>query len=86
MKYYEIHDGNYISEFGVGEKTSAIEISQERYNELVESPRFVPLNEIPGYTYRLTVDLEWVSVKDDSINDPDLNDAEALSILLGGAV
>lgn len=62
------------------------EITETEYNEILSIIRNKP-NAPDGYGYRLTDALEWelyeIPVEDD---DPEISEAEALEIILGGAV
>lgn len=62
------------------------EITEAEYNNILEIIRNKPTAP-DGYGYRLTDALEWelyeIPVEDD---DPEISEAEALDIILGGAV
>lgn len=61
------------------------EISEQLYGEIIEMYKHKPIKE--GYEYTLRKDLTWEEVK--VIPEPkseEVDDSEALSILLGGAV
>lgn len=59
------------------------EISQEKYDEIVEIIKHKPIRD--GYDYRLREDLTWEEFSIDQPDpDPEIEDSEALSILLGG--
>lgn len=62
------------------------EITETQYEEILYMLRSRP--EAPeGYAYRLTKDLVWEQYElPPEENDPELTEAEALEILLGGAV
>lgn len=85
MRYYKIIDGEHLKAIGTG--CGGEEITEEEYNRIRDLIRNKPTAP-DGYGYRLTDALEWelyespVEVED----DPELTEAEALEILLGGAV
>ena len=60
-------------------------ITEEKYNEILSMLHNAP--EAPaGYAYRLTDALEWELYERHFVEetDPELSEAEALNILLGG--
>ena len=84
MRYYKEIIQGYISSIGTG--LGGIEISDVEYNELLTTIRNRPTPP-PGYDYWLRADtLEWelVELPPEPV-DPDIDDAELLDILLGGA-
>ena len=60
-------------------------ITEEKYNEILNLIRNRPTAP-EGYTYKLTDTLEWELCEAPVIEDtdPELTEAEALNILLGG--
>ena len=86
MRYYQIVQDGYIVAFGVGPGGEAI--AKERYDALRALLAEKPARE--GTTdHRLREDLTWEPYEVEPTPDPDPEDevdaAEALSILLGGA-
>lgn len=61
--------------------THGVEVTEQEYTELTDLFHNMPTPR-EGYEYKLTINREWVEVPIDT--DPDLVDAEALEILLGG--
>lgn len=83
MRYYKIIDSGYI--ISVGSGFGGTEITEQEYAEILTIIRNKPTAR-DGYDYRLKTDLTWESYKIDPPDpDPDIDDAEALNILLGGA-
>lgn len=80
--YYEVDSGHWIASFGNVYSTDAREITEERYTKLKECFRFCPPS-TEGTDYRLNIDIEWEAVPPDT--DPEIDDAELLNILMGGA-
>lgn len=87
MSFYKNICGGYIESLsnGFGQK----QITEEEYNNLLSIIRSAP-SAPDGYTYMLRADtLEWELVENQPEPEPpaddDVDDAEALSILLGGA-
>lgn len=83
MKYYKIISNGYITSFGdigIGE-----EISGEEYSSLLEAISEKP-DAPSGYAYLLKTDMTWelVELPPEPV-DPDIDDSEALAIILGGA-
>ena len=77
----KIMDENYIIGLADGAKgTHGTEITEQQYNELTEIFHAMPTAR-EGYEYKLTVDRKWIEVPLDT--DPDVDDADALSILVG---
>lgn len=75
----KIIDSGYI--LGLADAPTGIEVTTAEYAELTEIFHAMPTAR-EGYEYKLTVDREWIEVPLDT--DPDLSDAEAFSIILGG--
>lgn len=87
MKFYKIISDNYIIcisiDGGMGE-----EITEKEYNEI-----FSVIQNKPATTetidYHLKTDLTWEQYQIDPPDpdpDPEIDDAEALEILFGGAI
>ena len=85
MRYYKILQDDYI--LSVGKGAGGEDLTESEYTQILDSIRNKPTAP-DGYGYRLKSDLTWerlelpVSPED---ADPDLTDAEALAIILGGA-
>lgn len=83
MRYYKKIEGDFLLAIGTG--AGGVEITQEEYKHILSVIRNAPTAEI-GYQYRLKADLTWELVEAPSVDaDPDISDAEALAIILGGA-
>lgn len=74
----KIMDNGYI--LGVAIASTGIEIGEQEYNELTEIFHTMPTAR-EGYEYKLTEEREWVEIPIDP--DPEIDDSEALSIMLG---
>lgn len=83
MNYRKAVINGYI--YGVGETTAEGNITAEQYNRLSEMFESTP--EAPeGFYYLLREDETWELVKKDPEPEfPDIDDSEALEIILGGA-
>lgn len=84
MKYYKTIIDGYIFTISVG--SGQIEITEEEYNTIMAIILLAP-EDPDGYVYKLRADtMEWDLVEFLDESEPDLNidDTEALSILLGG--
>ena len=82
--FYKVVADNYIIGFGTNGPDGVAEITEAEYANLqaVFAERPTPP---AGYDYALQdVPLEWVLVELPP-DDPDVDDAEALEILMGGA-
>ena len=85
IEFYKVVSGNYIDGFGTNGPDSVTGITESEYEQLqtVFAERPTPPE---GFGYLLRDDpLEWVLVEIQPEPDPDLDDEEALEILLGGA-
>ena len=87
MRYYKNVIDGYISSLEKREShASGKEITEAEYNNILSIIRNKPTAP-DGYGYRLTDALEWelyeIPVEDDA---PEITEAEALEIILGGAV
>lgn len=85
MRYYKILQDGYILSIGKG--AGGEDLTESEYTQILDSIRNKPTAP-DGYGYRLKSDLTWERLKlsvtpEDA--DPDLTDAEALAIILGGA-
>lgn len=82
MRYYKVVSNGYVRSIGTGR--AGIEITAEEYGEMLSVIKEQPTAP-EGHAYRLTESLEWELYEVPVVEiDPDLTDAEALSILLGG--
>lgn len=83
MKYYKHIEDGYIICIGTGGMGE--EITGEEYNAILSVIRTRPA-ETDTIGYRLREDLTWEEYeKDPPDPDPDIDDAELLEILMGGA-
>lgn len=84
IEFYKVVEDGYVDGFGTNGPDNVPEITETEYNNLAEM--FASRPSAPeGYAYLLQDDpLEWVLVELPP-DDPDIDDAEALEILLGGA-
>ena len=83
--YYKIVEDGYIVGFGTNGGDEVSGITEAEYNALSEM--FADRPTAPeGYAYMIQDDpREWVLVELPPEPDPDIDDSEALEILLGGA-
>lgn len=77
MGFYKIVDNGYI--LGVGKGKGGIEITEAEYSNILSIVKNV-LTEI-GKSYKLKEDLTWEEVEADT----EIDDAEAIDIIFGGA-
>lgn len=82
--FYKVVESGYIVGFGTNGADNVTAITEDEYNELAEM--FATRPTAPeGYAYMIQDDpREWVMVEMPPDPDPELTDAEALEILLGG--
>lgn len=79
-KYYKIIDSGHIDGIGTSGNDECTSITEEEYTQLCAV--FADRPTAPtGYVYLLKTDLTW-ELKE--VEEPDLDDSEALNILLGG--
>lgn len=85
MRYYVEYVDNWILAVGTG--FGGEEITKEEYEKILSIISGCPTPEI-GYDYRLKKDLTWelVELPPAPESDPEISDAEALAIILGGGV
>lgn len=86
MKYYKYTDSGYIITVGTG--GMGVEITEEEYAEILAIIHNKP-QRTETTDYRLKTDLTWEAYEVEPQPDPEdeeVDDSEALSILLGGAV
>lgn len=82
MKFYKQITDGFISAIGTG---GGIEITETEYDKIKTVIRNRP-EETPTTGYRLREDLTWKSYeREPEPVDDEIDEAEALSILLGGA-
>lgn len=80
-RYYEQTSNGYILSYGISEHTGT-EITEVRYNDILDAVVHMPQDE-EGISYRLKTNLSYEQITVDPV-DPDIDDTEAMSILLGG--
>ena len=82
MKYYKIIESGYI--VAVGTNTGGEEITEAEYNEIMAVIQNKPAD-TETIKYRLKTDLTWEQYEvDPPVPSEDVDDSEALEILLGG--
>ena len=86
MRYYKLLDNGYITSVGTGGRGGE-EITESEYNEIREVISSKP-TATETMDYRLREDLTWepYEVEPPEPAEDELDDAEALEIILGGAV
>lgn len=82
MRYFEENDGTYILAYGIG-NYNGTEVTEERYNAILSAVESMP-QDTERTSYRLKTDLTYEPVAVEPVDD-DIDDAEALNIILGGA-
>lgn len=81
MDYFKTTNGNYILSVGTG--AGGEEITETEYNEIMSAIQNKP-QATETTDYQLKTDLTWEPYEIEPIEEPDIEDAEALDILLGG--
>lgn len=84
VKYYKVIENRYIKAVGTG--SIGEEITETEYRTIINTIKRKPTAP-SGYSYRLTVDLEWELYKlpvGEETEDPELSDSEALEIIVNG--
>lgn len=81
MRFYKQTDGDYITMIGIG--SGWTEITESEYNEIMAVIRNKPQGTATT-DYRLREDLTWEEYEIPPMPEPDIDDSEALEILLGG--
>ena len=82
MRFYKTEDNRYIVSIGTG--NGGTEITEPEFNEIMTVIQNKP-EETETIGYRLKTDLTWEQYEKESIPEPEeIDDTEALSILLGG--
>lgn len=83
MRYYMLISGGYI--LGIGTGNGGTEITESEYHNIMTAIQNRP-KETDTMAYRLKEDLTWESYEVEPLPEPeDIDDSEALEILLGGA-
>ena len=83
MKYFKNVEDHFLVSVSTG--AGMEEITQEEYRHILSVVRSSP-EAGEGFTYRLKTDLTWELVElPPEDDDPELSDADALDIILGGA-
>lgn len=85
MRYYKLVDGGYILGVAIGTGAGGTEITSTEYDEIMTVIHNKP-QATATTDYRLKTDLTWeeYEVEPDPPSD-EIDDSEALEILLGGA-
>ena len=86
--YYKVIADGYIVGIGTNGNDSVTEITESEYNAILDIIHAAPHDAPEGYEYKLRAsDLEWELVELPPAPEPseDVDDSEALEILLGGA-
>lgn len=85
MRYYKQITDNYLIAIGTG--PGGLEINKDEYNQIMAIIQSRPIAD--GKGYKLKTDLTWeeydLPPEPEPSDEDELSDAEALSILLGGA-
>lgn len=81
MRYYKQINENYIDSIGTG--NGGVEITESEYNEILSIIQDKPPR-TENTDYRLKTDLTWEEYEVEPLSQ-DLDDTEALNIILGGA-
>ena len=79
MKYYKNEADGYI--LSITTNTGDTEITEEEYNDILAAAAQCPLDE--SFGYRLKSDLTWEQYE--LPQEQEIDDTEALEIILGGA-
>lgn len=82
MYYFKTTNGNYILSVGTG--AGGEEITENEYNEIMTAIQNKP-EATETTDYQLKTDLTWEAYEVEPVTDPDIDDTEALNIILGGA-
>jgi hypothetical protein len=84
VRYYKIESDKYILAIGIG--NSGVEITESEYNHIKVIVSNCPTAP-DGFVYRLTAEFEWELYELPIAEETDeISEAEALEILLGGAI
>lgn len=82
MRYYKVINNGYINMVGTGVGGTAI--TEPEYNEIMTAIQNKP-EATETTDYLLKADLTWEPFEIEPVADPDIDDYEALNIILGGA-
>lgn len=80
MRYYKVTNNGYINMVGIG--AGGTEITESEYNEIMSAIQNKP-QATETTDYQLKTDLTWEAYEIEPIEEPDIDDAEALNIILG---
>lgn len=82
MRFYKMINDGYIASIGTG--AGGTEITESEYNEIMTAIQNKP-EATETTDYQLKTDLTWEAYEVEPVTDPDIDDTEALNIILGGA-
>lgn len=82
MRFYKQTADGYITAIGTG--AGGTEITESEYNEIMTVIHNKP-EATDTLDYQLKDDLTWESFEVEPVTDPDIDETEALDIILGGA-
>lgn len=83
-RFFKNIENGYLISISTG--TGSEEITKDEYEQILSMIHNRPIPEA-GYGYRLKADMTWELVElPPEDEDPELSDAEALDIILGGNV
>ena len=82
MRFYKQTSDGYIISIGTG--AGGTEITESEYNEIMSAIHSKP-ETTETLDYQLKDDLTWESFEVEPVTDPDIDETEALDIILGGA-
>lgn len=82
MRFYKQTADGYIISIGTG--AGGTEITESEYNEIMSAIKNKP-EATETTDYQLKTDLTWEPFEIEPVTDPDIDDTEALNIILGGA-
>lgn len=82
MRYYKVITNGYINMVGTG--AGGTEITESEYNEIMTAIHSKP-EATETMDYQLKADLTWETYEVEPVTDPDIDETEALDIILGGA-
>ncbi len=82
MRYYKMINDGYVTSIGAG-GAGGTEITESEYNEIMTVIQTKP-EATETTDYQLKEDLTWEPYEVEPVTDPDIDDTEALNIILGG--